>query len=422
MKLESKRWLILSMGILANMCMGAAYASSVFAKPLLVTLDLMKMGPSGPVPDMVKWALAFSVNLACLPLGMLLSGRIADIKSPRAVVIGGGILFGLGMLLTGYAGSFAWVLFFFGVVMGIGSGAAYGAVVSTSVRWFPDMRGLASGLSVGALGCGTLIIAPIAQQLMAGAPDGQTPVLWAFKILGTAFIVVIALASFFMVTPPAGYKPAGWIPKQGAPGSSAAKDYTWRQLFGRLEFWVLYAMYACGTFSGLMIISQASPIAQKMTKLSPVEAVGIVSLMGLANAVGRVFWGFVSDKAGRLNALFVMFIITGITMFFLPQLAMQKNTLLIGALFVGACYGGYLGIFPSVTADYFGTKNLALNYAVIFSAFSIAAIAGPRVASQIVLATDSYAKAFMVAGAVCVAGAILTIFAARLAKRTKPNI
>jgi OFA family oxalate/formate antiporter-like MFS transporter len=170
-----------------------------------------------------------------------------------------------------------------------------------------------------------------------------------------------------------------------------------------------------------MIISQASPIAQKMTKLSPVEAVGIVSLMGLANAIGRVFWGFVSDKAGRLNALFVMFVITGVTMLLLPELAMQKTTLLTGALLVGACYGGYLGIFPSVTADYFGTKNLALNYAVIFSAFSIAAIAGPRVASKIVLATDSYAKAFMAAGAVCVVGAILTLFAARLARRAKLN-
>lgn len=417
MKPESKRWLILGMGILANMCMGAAYASSVFARPLLDTLGLVKTGPAGPVPDMMKWALAFSVNLACLPLGMLLSGRIADIKSPRAVVFGGGFLFGLGMLLTGYAGSFAWVLLFFGAVMGIGSGAAYGAIVSTSVRWFPDMRGLASGLSVGALGCGTLIIAPVAQHLMAGAPDGQIPVLWAFKVLGAAFIAVIVAASFFMATPPSGYRPSGWSPKQGSPGVSDAKDCTWRQLFSRLEFWVLYAMYACGTFSGLMIISQASPIAQKMTKLSPGEAVGIVSLMGLANAAGRVVWGFISDKTGRLNALFVMFVVTGITMFLLPQMALQKNTLLTGALLVGACYGGYLGIFPSVTADSFGVKNLALNYAVIFSAFSIAAITGPRVASRIVLATDSYAGAFMVAGAVCAAGAVLTLFAVRLAKR-----
>ena len=420
MKLESKRWFILVMGIVANMCQGAAYASSVFAKPLLAHLGLMKMGPAGVmVPDMVQWALAFSVNLACLPLGMLLSGKIADAVSSRAVVVGGGVLFGLGMLLTGYAHSLWWVLCFFGVLMGVGSGAAYGAIVSTSVRWFPDMRGLAGGLSVGALGIGTLVIAPVAQSLMSGAPQGEVPVLWAFKALGTAFIVVIAAISFFMAPPPAGYKPEGWAPKAGAPAATAAKDYNWKQLFGRVEFWALYAMYACGAFSGLMVISQASPIAQKMTKLSPEQAVAIVSLIGLANALGRVFWGFVSDRIGRLNALLAMFVITGLTMFFLPELALSRGTLLFGALLVGACFGGYLGIFPSLTADYFGVKNLTVNYALLFSAFSVAAIAGPKVAGKIVLSTGSYAQAFIVAGVVCVAGALLTLVAAWLARRGK---
>lgn len=408
MKLESKRWFVLCMGILANMCMGAAYASSVFAKPILLHLGLTKMGPAGAlVPNMALWANAFSINLACLPIGMLLSGKIADSKSPRVVVIGGGILFGLGMFLCGFTSSITWLYLFFGVIMGIGSGAAYGAIVSTSVRWFPDMRGLASGLSVGALGFGTLIIAPVASNLMATAPAGKVPVLWAFTILGIAFLIIISLGAIIIKNPPAGYKPQNWTPKASSRAASV-NDFTWKQLFGKVEFWILYLMYISGAFSGLMIISQASPIAQTMAKLTPAVAVGIVASMGLANALGRVFWGFISDKIGRLAALLLMFIVTSLVMFLLPGMAHAYQTLLIAALAISACYGGYLGIFPSVCADYFGPKNLTVNYAMLFTAFSIAAVAGPKVGAQIFLSTGSYANAFIIAGAVSSLGGVLT--------------
>lgn len=409
MKLESKRWFVLCMGILANMCMGAAYASSVFAKPILLHLGLTKMGAAGAlVPNMALWANAFSINLACLPIGMLLSGKIADSKSPRVVVIGGGILFGLGMFLCGFTSSITWLYMFFGVIMGIGSGAAYGAIVSTSVRWFPDMRGLASGLSVGALGFGTLVIAPVASSLMATAPSGKVPVLWAFTVLGIAFLIIISLGALVIKNPPAGYKPQNWTPKASSRAASI-NDFSWKQLFGKVEFWMLYLMYIAGAFSGLMIISQASPIAQTMAKLTPAVAVGIVASMGLANALGRVFWGFISDKIGRLAALLLMFIVTSLVMFLLPGMALAHQSLLIATLAISACYGGYLGIFPSVCADYFGPKNLTVNYAMLFSAFSIAAVAGPKVGAQIFLSTGSYANAFVVAGAVSSLGGILTV-------------
>jgi OFA family oxalate/formate antiporter-like MFS transporter len=406
------------MGILANMCMGAAYASSVFAKPILLHLGLTKIGAAGAlVPNMALWANAFSINLACLPIGMLLSGKIADSKSPRVVVIGGGILFGLGMFLCGFTSSITWLYIFFGVIMGIGSGAAYGAIVSTSVRWFPDMRGLASGLSVGALGFGTLVIAPVASYLMASAPAGKVPVLWAFTVLGIAFLIIISLGAIVIKNPPAGYKPQNWVPKASSR-SASMNDFTWKQLFGKVEFWILYLMYISGAFSGLMIISQASPIAQTMAKLTPAVAVGIVASMGLSNALGRVFWGFISDKMGRLAALLLMFIVTSIVMFLLPGLAHAYQTLLIAALIVSACYGGYLGIFPSVCADYFGPKNLTVNYAMLFSAFSIAAVAGPKVGAQIFLSTGSYANAFIVAGVVCSLGGVLTIVSMVTKKKT----
>jgi OFA family oxalate/formate antiporter-like MFS transporter len=268
------------------------------------------------------------------------------------------------------------------------------------------------------LGFGTLIIAPVASYLMTTVPSGNVPVLWAFRVLGIAFLVVIALGGIVIKNPPVSYKPANWTAKASVQNATYVKDFTWVQLLGKIEFWVLYVMYISGAFSGLMIISQASPIAQTMAKLTPAIAVGIVASMGLSNALGRVFWGFISDKIGRLGALFLMFTATSAVMFALPLMALEHQSLLVAVLIVSACYGGYLGIFPSVCADYFGLKNLTVNYALLFSAFSIAAIAGPMVGAKIFLKTGSYANAFIIAGVVSAAGGLLTVINLLTRKKT----
>jgi len=428
MGLDSKRWLILLAGILANVCQGAAYASSVFAKPMLSHLGLTVMKNGLPAPDMTKWALAFSINLTCLPIGMLLSGRIADRRGPRIVIAVGGLLFALGVFLAGYSNSLAWFCATFGVMMGLGSGAAYGSIVAASVKWFPDMRGLAAGLSVGALGIGTSIIALTAPSLMGMASNPDTAVLFALKVLGIAFLVIISLASIVIVSPPAGYKPAGFSPATSAAGASSHQDIAWAQMLARGRFWLLYLIYACGAFSGLMIISQASPIAQTMTKdimslgdpkLIAAAGASVAFMLGVANALGRVIWGFISDKIGRTASLAAMFLITGVAMFLLPSMVLAKTSFLVSSLFIGVCYGGYLGVFPSICADEFGPKNLTVNYGLLFSAFSVAAIAGPQVGGQIFKASGSYNQAFVIAGAVCIAGLLLTILSGATQKKAK---
>jgi MFS transporter, OFA family, oxalate/formate antiporter len=403
-----KRWGILLAGILANTCQGAAYASSVFAKPMMSQLGCMKMGPDGTLaPDMTKWAIAFSVNLAFLPVGMLISGLISDRRGSRLVIALGGVVFGLGMFLAGFSTSFPMFLLTFGVLIGVGSGSAYGAIISTAVRWFPDSRGLASGLSVGALGFGTAIIAPVAVWLMSPDVAIGVPVLFAFRVLGAAILLIIVVASIVITNPPEGYKPAGFVSKPDTSVSTI--ECPWPDMIAKLKFWMLYITYACGAFSGLMIISQASPIAQDMTKLTKEAAAAIPAAIGLANACGRVFWGFVSDWIGRMQAVMVMFAITAVAMFTLPETVAQRNTLLVASVFIGLCYGGYLGIFPSVCADSFGAKNLSVNYALMFSAFSLAAIVGPQVGARVRALTGSYNEAFTIAGIVVLAGLLVTV-------------
>jgi len=401
----------------------------------------MKLDTHGHLgPDMTKWGVAFSINLAMLPVGMLLFGKLADQRSPRLVVFVGGLLFGMGMFLSGWVTSIKMFYVTFGLIMGLGSGAAYGTVVATTVRWFPERRGLASGLAVGALGFGTALIVPIADKLMKGAEAllrgrpiptahqvaemikmGQhvptIPVLFTFKVLGIAFLALICLASIIMVNPPKDWKPAKAVVAAVAKKVSVA-DLTWTQMLGTGEFWILFLLYACGAFSGLMVYSQAKQIGLKIVpgdldpKAVALFASALVSSLGLANAFGRVLWGFVSDWLGRIPSLCLMFLITAVTMFLLPKLALDRFALLPAGLLIAACYGGYLGTFPSICADYFGGKNMQVNYALLFFGFAVAAIAGPTVAGKVLQRNGNYDQAYLIAGAVAAAGAIISLLLA----------
>jgi OFA family oxalate/formate antiporter-like MFS transporter len=340
------------------------------------------------------------------------------------VVLVGGILFGLGVFLAGYSSSIAWFCVTFGILPGLGSGCAYGAIVATAVRWFPDRRGLASGLAVGALGFGPVVIVPVAQQLMKTTPDPADSVLFTLKVLGIAFFVIICAASIVTVSPPKGYMPAGYVPSPAAKAASG-NDYSWFQMISTGRFWLLLTLYVCGAFSGLMIISQAKPIAMeiKNSGLGPDQlkafAGSVVLILAIANAFGRMLWGAVSDRIGRMPALTVMFLVTAIMMFLLPSLASSTGTIVPAAVLIGVCFGGYLGTFPPICADAFGGRNMTVNYSLLFMGFAVAAIAGPQVAAHIKVGTGSYSSAFIVAGAVAIVGLIISAIMTFAQPKTK---
>lgn len=424
---EKKRWLILVAGIVANLCMGTAYASSVFAAPILKLLSLTIVNPQGAtVPDMTKWALAFSINLGCLPVGMLLAGPLTDRKGPRVTVAAMGALFAAGMFLAGFSSSYAWFLATFGVMMGIGSGGAYGAVVAAAVRWFPDRRGLASGLTVGALGLGTVLITPLAEILVK-----SQGVLGSFKIFGILFLVILVLASLVVANPPAGYCPAGWTPPPPSAKAPAAADLDWRQMLGTPRFWLLFTMYATGSFAGLMVISQAKPIAMMLDKslfANPDRqnafAASMVMALALANGGGRIAWGFISDKIGRMASLAAMFLVTLATMAALaaaPGLAKSPASLAVALCLIGFCFGGYLGTFPALCAEAFGIRNAAVNYAVLFFSFSVGAVSGPYAAGYVKNATGGYGGAFTMAAVVAALGLLVTLGTMLGARKAAPS-
>jgi len=390
MTLNRKRWLVIVAGIIGNACCGAGYAFSVFKKPLIAVLHC-----TDP-----QATLAFSLSVVFLPVGMLLSGAIAKRRGPRIVIAVGGVIFGMGMFLAGFSGSLGWLYVTFGLMVSLGQGMSYGTIIATAVRWFPDRKGLASGLVVSALGIGTLIVAPVARELIT-----SVGVLDTLRILGAAIVIVIGTASLFITDPPKGYAP---VVAQG-PLAEQTNEVGWQKMLFRPLFWMLFVLYVLGAFTGLMIISHASDIAQKMTGLTATAASFVVGMLGAANSAGRLFWGGISDRIGRFTALAAMCGITAVVMLLLPGLALYKAGLIVAYLLIGLCYGGCLGTFPSLCADSFGSKDMAVNYALLFVAFGVAGVMGPRVGAVLLERTGAYTTAFALTAAIAAAGMILSL-------------
>ncbi len=405
MSLDKKRWLILLVGLVANLCQGMAYTSSVFMLPLGEALNRPREEWSR------EWGFIFAMCLAFLPVGMILSGKLADYGKTRLTVAIGAVLFGGGLFLAGFGNSVAWIAVTLGVMTSLGSGSAYGTVIGTMDRWFPEKRGRASGRAVGAVGVGPIVLAPLAARFTAayGVMD-------MFKILGLASLVAMGLAALYVQNPPAGYRPEGWTPPMPSTSSAAKQatvDLNWTQIVRRSLFWLMYFAYIAGAFAGVLVSGLAAPIAVELAGFTRESSTIAVMLFALSNAIGRVLWGFLSDRLGRVFMLGAAFAITAVSMLILYGYVSAPGFFLPCVMAAGLCYGGVLGTFPSLSADCFGIKNAAMNLAVLFSSFSIVAILAPQVVAHYRNGGPAeYPKAFLAAGIIAGAGVVLSIIIA----------
>jgi OFA family oxalate/formate antiporter-like MFS transporter len=388
------RWLVLTSSVIINLCIGSAYAWSVFQKPLI---------------DVFHWStsdtsLVFTISFGIVPLAMIVAGKIQDKVGPKTVILVGGFLFGGGILGAGFTHSLAVLYTTYGITAGIGMGTVYACTVANTVKLFPDRRGLASGLVAAGFGSGAVLFAPLSTWLI-----NSYGVLTAFTILGTGHLILIPVLSWFVKAAPPGYAPAGWLPPANPSRSAAAVDKDWTQMLRDPSFYLLWCVYTLGTISGLMIIAHASPYGQEIVKIAPQTAAMVVSALALANTGGRIFWGWVSDKVGRFSTVVVMFVLGGIAMLVLPAVSGLVPFVMV-LIVVGLCFGGFMGIFPSITADAFGPKNLGMNYGVMFTAFGLAAFVGPRLAATVKELYDGdYTHAFLIAAAQSLVGIVLTL-------------
>jgi OFA family oxalate/formate antiporter-like MFS transporter len=275
------------------------------------------------------------------------------------------------------------------------------------VKWFPDRRGLITGIAVGGFGAGALITAPVATRLIQ-----SVGVLNTFAYLGIAYLIVTVVASLFMQNPPEGWRPEGWTPTASQTSQRAGGDYTLGQALKTWQWYALWLLLFLNTFAGISIISQEAPIFQELVGVSAVVAASMVGIASIGNALGRVFWAWVSDLITRRATFFVMFVIQVLLFWLLPSLT-AVSLMTIITFVVLMCYGGGFGTMPAFAADYFGSKNVGPIYGLMLTAWGCASAVGPLLIAYMRQTTGSYRGALHIIAGVMAVSAVVPILVSR---------
>jgi len=289
------------------------------------------------------------------------------------------------------------------VIGGIGLGLAYIVPVAVLVKWFPDRRGLITGIAVGGFGAGALITAPVATRLIQ-----SVGVLSTFAYLGIAYLIVTVVTGLFMQNPPADWKPEGWRPTATQTSHRAGHDFTLSEALKTWQWWALWMLLFLNTCAGISIISQEAPLFQELTGVTAVVAASMVGLASIGNAVGRVFWAWVSDSITRRATFLIMFVSQIVLFWFLPNIT-TASLMTIAAFLVLMCYGGGFGTMPAFAADYFGPKNVGPIYGLMLTAWGFASVFGPLLIAHMRETAGSYRGALHVIAGVMAVSTVLPI-------------
>lgn len=386
MKTSKNRWLIALSAIAIHLSIGAAYAYSVY---------------TNPINDAMGWSTteityAFTIMMALGGLSAAFFGTFVERNGPRKSAILAAILFGLGQAGAGLSIQIDSLLLFlltYGLASGLGLGIGYIAPVSTLVKWFPDRRGLATGMAVMGFGAGALITAPVAASVMGSVGISST-----FYILGACYFILILLGAAYIAPPPEGWMPDG-MKKDIASGKKVMKkdlsQLGAKEAVKTRRFWMLWTMMLINTTAGIMMISVASPMAQEVVGLSAAAAATMVGIMGIFNGGGRLVWAAISDYIGRPAVFLTFFILQLIAFVLFPNIT---SVLLFQALIliVVSCYGGGFSNLPAFIGDLFGTKQLGAIHGYLLTTWSLGGILGPVIVSQIRDRAESYIPVFYV--------------------------
>ncbi len=443
----NKRWKVLVGALIVQVILGTVYAFSVFVKPLEMEFGWGR--------TTTQWA--FSFALVTFALTMIPAGRLQDRIGPRKVASIGGILLGLSFLMGSVlvSESRPWALYLtYGILGGAGIGFAYVCPIASAMKWFPDKKGLVTGLSVAGFGAGALFFAgPASTLLLPSGSGGGVEALGLSNVLlmalgikagggfgigwktffvlhGVTSAALVIFGASFLSNPPSGWRPQGM--KLVSLKNTVSTEMEWKEMLNTPLSCMLWITFIFGATSGLMAIGQWKPLMGAILNgktFAPewmgsfgrfVEPVGILAIF---NALGRIFWGKVSDFIDRPRAMMIMFLSQG--MAFMMLVSVESHfTVFLASAWVGLNFGGNFALFPSATADYFGTKNFGMNYGWIFTAYGVAGILGPVVGGVLFDATGAYVIAFVFAGILCfiAAGCSVVIWSlARAREQSMPQ-
>jgi OFA family oxalate/formate antiporter-like MFS transporter len=385
-----------------NIALGTLYAWSVFVAPLEKQFGWKRADTS----------MVFTIAVVVFALSFIVAGRLQDKFGPFWVSLTGGVLVSLGFFLCAFTHSLTYLFVCFGVIGGLGNGFGYATPIPVMAKWFPDKRGLAVGLAVGGYGAGSALFGPLANLKLIPAYGVQT----TFMILGGIFLVMTVIGAFLLKNPPAGYKPAGWTPAPATAKTAATtQEFTPGEVLATPAFYFMWIAYALGASAGLMVISQLVPFAKSVHISSAALATMTLVVGAAGNASGRILSGWMSDALGRLNVLRLMIAISMVSMPVLYLVGDAVGPLYVAVFVVYWCYGTQLSVNAAATADFFGAKNAGMNYGMLFTAWGVAGVIGPRIGGVLFDKYKNYQMAFYTA-AVLAAVALVAELCARRPK------
>jgi OFA family oxalate/formate antiporter-like MFS transporter len=384
MPLEKGRWVLVVVGLIINLCLGAVYAWSVFVNPLTDYFSL-HLGQTVTANDVL---MPYSVILAVFAITMALTGKYVETHGPRKTTIVGCILTGLGWLFASTVSSTLMLSVMYGVIGGIGIGIAYGATVAVAARWFPDRRGLAIGLTVFGVGFSALITANLAGYFITAYGVMNT-----FRIFGIGIIIVTVPLALPLTFPPEGWKPAGWNPPRPREGEHLACECNRREMVRTPAFYGLWMCYFIGCIAGLMAVSISKPVGTELLHIETGLATALVGFFAIFNGGGRLVLGVLTDRLNPGNTAMISFVLIALASLAMWQVPVPGVYIIAFAVLWG-CLGGWLAIAPTATASYFGTCDYPRCYGVVFLAFGAGAIAGPQFAGFIRTTTGNYIGVF----------------------------
>src|SRR5271157_4367733 len=404
------RWWRVVGGLSMNLALGTLYAWSLFVPEL-------GKDPEFKMYKLPDFTWTFTIAVVVFALTFIVAGRIQDKKGPFICSVLGGVLVSIGFYLSGHAHSLMALYIYFGVIGGLGNGFGYATPIPVMAKWFPDKRGLAVGLAVGGYGAGSAIFGKLGLNYLVPAYGWR----FTFEILGGIFLVMTIFWAFLLKNPPAGYKPAGWTPAPAtAKAAATTYEFTPSETLRTPTFYFMWVAYALGCSAGLMVISVLIPFFKESLKNTGMSAALIASYAGTAfivgavgNASGRILSGWISDHLGRINVLRLMI---GISMVAMPILYLVGGNLALlftMVFIVYWCYGTQLSVNGSATADFWGTKNAGINYGMLFTAWGVAGIIGPRIGGMMYDKYHNYQMAFYTAGILAAVALVCELLAKR---------
>lgn len=391
MPAEKGRWMFVVLGFIINICLGSVYAYSVFRGPVAKLLNL----------NATEAGLPFMAFLAAFATLMFFGGQVMAKLGPKMLGWIGGAIVGAGWILASFSTSGTMLAITYGLIGGGGVGLAYGVPLAVAGRWFPDKRGLALGLTLAGFGGSPFVSANVAAALIKVVGPMQT-----FFYMGAAFLVIMLFCFIPFRFPKDGWLPEGWKPPAAAAGS--AVDLAMGEMAKTSTFLGLFLCYTIGCLAGLMAIGISASVAQEIIKIDPATAATLVGVFAIFNGVGRPIFGVLTDKLSPKMAAIISFVI--ILACSLGMLAAGPGSVMLYTIcFIGfwLCLGGWLAIAPTATTIFFGVKNYAKNYGLVYFAYGIGAILGGIIAGQAKDTFGSFTVAFYPTAGLAVLGIII---------------